>query len=106
MESLDNFCAQHDINFIDFLKLDVEGNELKVLQGAEKMVTGKKIKYIQFEFGGTDIDARIYFKDFYTLLSPNYKLYRILKNGIRSINKYKETEEIFTTTNFLAILKR
>jgi hypothetical protein len=69
------------------------------------MLKGNKIKFIQFEFGGTDIDARVFFRDFYFLLSPKYNIYRILKNGLYPIKVYKESEEIFITTNYLAILK-
>jgi FkbM family methyltransferase len=105
VESLDNFCGKNNIANIDFLKLDVEGNEYKVLLGAKKFIGEGKIFFIQFEFGGTDIDARVFFLDFYKLLSPRYNLYRILKNGIQPIKVYKETDEIFFTTNYLAVLK-
>lgn len=105
VETLDGFCEKHSIKSIDFLKLDVEGNEYKVLSGAKKMINGGNISFIQFEFGGTDIDARVYFLDFYKLLSGRYNIHRILKNGIQPILAYKETDEIFFTTNYLAILK-
>lgn len=105
VETLDSFCEKNAIPGIDFLKLDVEGNEYKVLLGAKKFIGEGKISFIQFEFGGTDIDARVFFLDFYKLLSPRYNLYRILKNGIHPIKEYKETDEIFFTTNYLAVLK-
>jgi hypothetical protein len=45
------------------LKLDVEGHELSVLTGGKEML--KKIQLVQFEFGGSNIDARTYFQDFW-----------------------------------------
>lgn len=105
IETLENFCKRQNIQQIDFLKLDVEGNEYKVLLGAGEMLKGNKLKFIQFEFGGTDIDARVFFRDFFNLLSPKYQLYRILKNGLQPIEKYNEADEIFTTTNYFAELK-
>ena len=105
IQTLDNFCEQHNISQIDFLKLDVEGNEYQVLEGAKNLLKGNNIKFIQFEFGGTDIDARVFFRDFYNLLSPQFQIFRILKNGLHPILEYKETEEIFITTNYLAVLK-
>jgi len=105
MRTLDSFCEENNIQKIHFLKLDVEGNELKVLDGAKNMVQAGAIDHIQFEFGGCNIDSRTYFQDFYYLLSGRYEIYRILKNGLFLIERYKETYECFITTNFLAIRK-
>ncbi len=103
--SLSDFCSQQDIQRIDYLKLDTEGSELDVLAGARELVADKKITIIQFEFGGANIDSRTYFKDFWYLLSPNYHMYRILKDGLQPIEKYEERLEIFLTTNYLAVKK-
>ena len=103
--TIDKFCEENAIDFIYFLKLDVEGHELSVLQGAEQMITKGKINYIQIEFGGCNIDSRTYFQDFYYFLKDKYHLYRILKDGIDEIPSYDESLEIFLTFNFLAIKK-
>ena len=66
------------------------------------MIEEQRIRLIQFEFGGTSIDSRTYFRDFWQLLSPNYTLYRIVGNGLRRIDAYSEFLEIFVTVNFLA----
>lgn len=105
VKTLDSYCWEKNISQIDFLKLDVEGFEFAVLKGGQKLLAGGHIKFIQFEFGGTDIDTRIFFKDFYKLLNEKYFVYRILKNGLKKIEKYSELEEIFLTTNYLAELK-
>ena len=60
---------------------------------------------IQFEFGGCNIDYRTYFRDFYYLLKENYKIYRILKDGLFELKQYKESYEIFINVNYLAIRK-
>lgn len=93
------------IRNIDFLKIDVEGDELNVLYGASNMLEMRGIKAIQFEFGGTHIDSRTYFRDFWNLLSPQYDIYRVIQNGLHRICKYTELLEIFACQNFLAILK-
>lgn len=100
--TLDSFCKEHDIKHIDFLKIDVEGHELEVLRGAEKLINSGMLDFIQFEFGGCNIDSRTYFKDFYYLLKDKYKIYRIVKDGVYPINKYREIYEAFNTTNYLA----
>ena len=102
ISTLDSFCQEHQIDHIHFLKLDVEGHEKKVLEGSKRMLALGAIDFIQFEFGGCNIDSRTYFQDFYYLLKDRYKIYRILKDGLFQIKQYKEVYEVFTTTNFLA----
>lgn len=99
--TIDGFCADHDIRHIDYLKLDVEGNELKCLKGASRMISAGAVDFIQFEFGGTMIDSRDFFQDFWYFLK-DYKIMRILKDGLYHIREYSEQIEIFTMQNFLA----
>ncbi|OGZ71031.1 MAG: hypothetical protein A2904_01460 [Candidatus Staskawiczbacteria bacterium RIFCSPLOWO2_01_FULL_33_9] len=103
IKRLDDFCRENNIEHINFLKMDVEGNELNILKGAEKMIKLGTVDFIQFEFGGCNIDSRTFFKDFFDFLNPNYKIYRILKDGIRLVDTYKEEHEVFLTINYLAI---
>ena len=102
IRTLDDFCAQNNIKHIHLLKLDAEGHEFKILKGAGSMIEAGNVDFIQFEFGGCDIDSHTFFQDFYYWLVPKYKIFRILKNGLYPINKYRETNEIFITTNYLA----
>jgi FkbM family methyltransferase len=104
-KTLDQFCAEENIQKIDFLKMDVEGHEIKVLEGSKKMLDSGKITFIQFEFGGCNIDSRTFFRDFYVLLKEKYNLYRVLKDGIYPIKRYSEINEIFMNTNYFACLK-
>lgn len=106
ISTIDNFCLKNSIEKIHFLKLDIEGNEYNALLGAEKMLKAKKIDFIQFEFGGCNIDSRTYFQDFWYLLKEDYNFYRIVKNGLRPIKNYSESLEIFITINFLLELKK
>ncbi|MHC4627197.1 MAG: FkbM family methyltransferase [Planctomycetota bacterium] len=39
-QDMDSFAAEHEIERIDFVKLDVEGAELDVLEGAENLLAG------------------------------------------------------------------
>ena len=106
IKTIDSYCNDNNIKHIHFCKLDVEGHEFKVLKGAEKMLNSGSIDFIQFEFGGCNIDSKTYFKDFYYFFKDNYTIYRILKDGLRQIKKYKEKYEIFVTTNFLVEKKK
>lgn len=105
LTTIDAYCTKNNIDRIHFLKLDIEGHELKALNGAKQMIANKQIDVIQFEFGGSNIDSRTYFQDFYYLLKDNYKIYRILRDGLLEIPVYKETHELFQTINYLSVKK-
>ena len=87
---------------IDIVKLDIEGHELSALKGMGKLV--EKIKIFQFEFGGCNIDTRTFFKDFfYFFTEKGFRIYRITPLGAQLIPYYKETDEFFSTTNYIAL---
>jgi FkbM family methyltransferase len=49
METLDSFSSENKISQIDFLKLDTQGTELKILQGAEGLLQNHSISVIKIE---------------------------------------------------------
>jgi len=102
LKTIDKYCRDRNIERINFLKLDIEGHELNALKGAKQMIDNGFVDFIQFEFGGCNIDSRTYFQDYFYLLNKQYRIYRLLKDGLVEIPKYKETHEIFLTINFLA----
>lgn len=59
--TFDQYCVDRSIDHIDFLKMDVEGNELNVLKGAKRMLDENRITAIQLEFGGVNVDSRSFF---------------------------------------------
>ncbi len=106
LRTLDDFYQSMKLNeTIHLLKLDVEGNEIKVLKGAKNLLAAKKIEMIQIEFGGANIDSRTFLRDFWNLLHKDYKMYRILNDGFAEIPFYTELIENFSCTNYLFILK-
>jgi hypothetical protein len=47
--TLDNFCKEHQIEFVDILKMDIQGSELSALKGASTLLKEKRIKMIYTE---------------------------------------------------------
>lgn len=107
--TLDSLIEAHGIDQIDFLKIDTEGHELWVLQGARKLLQVGRIKALTFEFGAGNVNSRTYFRDFWDLLSMHgYTIWRITPGGTRvRIKRYYEDLEMFRgVSNYLAICKR
>lgn len=86
---------------IDICKIDIEGHELDALAGFGEAI--KHVSVIQFEFGGCNIDTRTFFQDFwYFFQERGFELYRISPIGLIHIPRYRELDEFFSTTNYLA----
>jgi FkbM family methyltransferase len=102
---LDNVSREQGITHLDLLKLDIEGAEYEALQGAEGLIAQHAVDMIQFEFNACAVDAGRYFRDFYNLLTPRYRLFRILRNGVTEIDRYLPRHEVFVAANYLAVLR-
>ncbi len=96
---VDLFCLEHEILFIDFLKIDVEGSELDVLKGSEEMLKNKCIRFIQVEYGGTYLDAGITFEQVIQFVGQfGYKVYELINNKLQPIQNFIED---YHFSNFL-----
>jgi FkbM family methyltransferase len=106
IDTISDYCQRNDISFIDFAKIDVEGYELEVLKGAEKMLRDRRIRYIQFEYNDTFIAARIFLRDVISFTHQfGYLTYKILPKGLFPISGYRTSLENFTYCNYLLELR-
>ncbi len=104
--TIDAFCAEENIDHIDFLKIDTEGAEYIVLEGAANMLSLKKIDMIQFEYGGTYPDASRTLKEvYYFLTGKRYSIFLITQKGLVAIPHWDDSLENFRYSNYLAIAK-
>lgn len=77
--TVDKFCQNNNINSIDLVKIDVEGHELRVVKGMERMLDEAKVKnlfleinnYALEEAGTTALEIIEYLDSF------NYRPYSI-----------------------------
>jgi FkbM family methyltransferase len=108
INTIDGYCLENSISHIHLLKIDIEGHELDALAGARRMLDMKSIDIVAFEFGGCNIDTRTFFQDFwYFFREVSMSLFRITPSGyLRPIRSYREIDEQFRTTNFIAISGR
>lgn len=105
--TVDQYCSDQGIDRINFLKVDTEGNELEVLLGAKHLLKKGKIDYIQFEYGGTFLDAKITLKEvFDALQNYRYSIFKIFPNRLEYRPQFKPEYENFEYSNFLAINER
>ena len=106
LDTLENYCLEKNIKDIDFIKIDTEGNEFEVLKGMKSLLKENKIKVIQFEYGGCNLDARVFLKDIFDFFKDfDYKIYKIFPNKIELIKNYRQDLDNFRYANYLAIQK-
>lgn len=67
-KTLDTYCKENGISEIFFIKIDVEGAEKLIFEGASEMLQGKKIKCGIFEVGQTLVDAKTSEQELVSLL--------------------------------------
>jgi FkbM family methyltransferase len=72
---LDDFCRENKISNIDLLKIDTEGHEKDVLEGAKNLLKERKIKYILLEVHLSQMYKNYSINDLENLLDNfNFKL--------------------------------
>jgi FkbM family methyltransferase len=97
---LDDWNSANEI--FDFIKIDAEGSELAILQGGSRTVSNARV--VQFEYGGTNIDSRTYFLDFWKYFNElNFKIFRMSPSGAYRLNKYRDLDENFRLSNLIAV---
>lgn len=103
-KTVDQILEEEGIGIVDFLKIDVEGHELKVLRGADTALKSGRIRMIQFEFTQLNVFTRVFFKDFYDILNERFQIARLLPDGLMLIKDYNPAlNEVFAYQNYLAI---
>ena len=106
LDTLENYCRENDIKLIDYMKIDVEGHEFEVLKGGKKLFNNIRVNIIQFEYGGTYIDAHVFLRDiFHFFKEYHYNFYKIYPGCIKLIKNYYPKYDNFQYQNWLIINK-
>lgn len=101
----DDFMTGKSIDFIDFLKLDIEGAEYDALLGFENCIKNGKVRAIQFEYGYINITTKKLLIDFYNFFEANnYVVGKIFPKAVE-FRKYDFIYEDFIGPNFIAVKK-
>ena len=107
--TLDSFYFDNQELFydnIDLIKIDTEGFELEILNGAKEIIKKKSPKYIQIEFNWHQLFKKQTIYDFSNLLN-SYNLFQILPNGndLIKVDPKRPETNIFHLANFVFVRK-
>jgi FkbM family methyltransferase len=104
--SIDDYCEKNDVSFINLLKVDVEGWEVSVLRGAQRLFDERRCKQVIFEISLAPLQGTPY--------SPTDVFHLMFDNGFRisQITCHGKLQEIDIATfvppgfaNYLATIE-
>ncbi len=100
-----DIAEEYEVRYIDLLKIDTEGHEYAVLEGAEPLIRDGRVDVIHFEFNEMNVISRRFFKDFWDFL-PEYDFFRLLPEGVLPLVQYVPSHcEIFAYQNIVCTRK-
>ena len=101
--ALDTYLAAHDLTHVDYVKIDVEGAEARVIAGLSAALEAGKVDAVQFEHGPFSIYDRTFLKDYFDLLQPlGFSLYKVSQPKMLKIEHYDELLDNFSHQNWVA----
>jgi FkbM family methyltransferase len=101
--TVDAYCAAHQIDHIDLLKVDAEGHDHHVLLGARQMLARQAIDIVQFEYNHRWIGARHYLGDAFELVEPyGYTIGKVTPAGVEWYQRWVPQLETFIEGNYVA----
>lgn len=105
--TLDEFIKSKSIEHISLVKIDVEGHDFKVLQGAEKTLKEEHVDVLQFEYSHRWIYSRTFLRDVFRFAEElPYSICRIRSNRLERLQKWHPELERFFDANFALVHPR
>lgn len=100
---LDDYIREKNISSVYFMKMDIEGHEPFALRGAKEGLQRGVFKYIQFEYGGCNIDSRTYLKDFFDIFQGlPYRIGKLHPHHVEYFPSYNRLVDNFYDCNWIA----
>mgnify|MGYP000212219631 CR=1 FL=1 len=100
--TVDAFLGDEGIEELDWLKIDAEGADLAVLQGAIGSLSAHRVRWVQFEYNGAWIRAGARLSDALELLDDHgYRTLLIHPRGLLDF-PYDIYRDFYGYSNFLA----
>jgi FkbM family methyltransferase len=91
--TLDGFAEERGYSRIHLVKIDVEGYDLHVLEGAQRLLTGQAIDIFSFEYNEPWITSRRFLKEAWDYMADKpYVLFRLF-NGFLAPFRYTHRVE-------------
>lgn len=106
LDTLNDYIISKRIAHINLIKIDIEGHELSALIGMGRFLSADFVDYIQFEYGGANLDSRTNLMQLYGLLKlKGFKIAKVMPNELH-IREYSPYMDNFNNANYMAVSER
>ena len=100
---LENYFADHQIGHVHFLKIDIEGHEMAAFTGMGNYLNSEFVDFIQFEYGGANLDSHTSLMELYALLeTAGFVITKIMPRGLE-VRPYHPWMDNFQYANYVAV---
>ena len=104
--TLQSYIEKNSIDKIDLLKLDVEGHEIKVLEGLGDYFKNDFVKMVQFEYGGANLDSKTSLRELYQIFKDaGFRIGKIFPRDL-CIMDYSPRLENYCYSNWVAVSEK
>jgi FkbM family methyltransferase len=102
VSTLDQELGAHE-RCLDFVKIDAEGSDFQIIQGAHKLLTSRCIRWLQFEYNASWLDTGSSLKQaLHYFNSIHFDLYLLNQRGLSRFD-YQSWGDFYSYANFLAV---
>jgi len=106
VQRADTYMTKHNIHHINLLKIDIEGHEIPAFEGFGDFLSAQHIDFIQFEYGGANLDAGSSLRELFTLLeSKGFIMTKVMRRELER-RTYHPRLENFVYQNWVAVSPR
>lgn len=100
-----DYCSTAGIERIDLLKIDVEGFDMSVIEGARELFEAEKIGVCQFEYNHLWVFSRHYLKDVFDFAQSvtGYRVGKVTSEGIWLFDEWNPELDRFFESNYVLV---
>lgn len=96
------FSARPDVKELDLIKVDTEGFEAEVLEGARNTIANLRPSFVQFEYGQHQM-VRGHSVYSLTRNIPEYVLFQLVPNGMERRDPLDPLSNVYLFSNFVLV---